>query len=72
MCDCYETIQRIAERELIPALGCTEPMAFGLVCSAARYYAGGQQIQRIHVEGSPSMIKGVAYVKIPRSGGWIR
>ena len=69
MCDCYETIQRIAERELIPALGCTEPMAFGLVCSAARYYAGGQQIQRIHVEGSPSMIKGVAYVKIPRSGG---
>ena len=65
----YETIQKIMERELIPALGCTEPMAFGLVSSAARHYAGGEKIESIHVEGSPSLIKGVAYVKIPHSHG---
>lgn len=65
----YETIQKIMERELIPALGCTEPMAFGLVSSAARHYAGGRVIKSIHVEGSPSLIKGVAYVKIPHSHG---
>ena len=63
-----ETIVQIMERELIPALGCTEPMAFGLVAAAARRYAPGE-IKEIHVEGSPSMIKGVQYVKIPRSGG---
>lgn len=65
----YSTIKAIAERELIPALGCTEPMAFGLVSSTARCYAGGREIRRIVVEGSPAMIKGVAYVKIPHSGG---
>lgn len=65
----YEIITRIMERELIPALGCTEPMAFGLVSAAARYYAGGETIKSIHVEGSPSLIKGVAYVKIPHSHG---
>lgn len=65
----YETIRDIAERELIPALGCTEPMAFGLVSSTARSFAGGKHIQQIVVEGSPAMIKGVAYVKIPHSGG---
>lgn len=65
----YETIQKIMERELIPALGCTEPMAFGLVSSAARHFAGGEVIKSIHVEGSPSLIKGVAYVKIPHSHG---
>ncbi len=65
----YSTIKAIAERELLPALGCTEPMAFGLVSSTARCYAGGREIRRIVVEGSPAMIKGVAYVKIPHSGG---
>ena len=65
----YETIQEIMERELIPALGCTEPMAFGLVSSTARQFAGGSVVKSICVEGSPSMVKGVAYVKIPHSGG---
>ena len=65
----HETIRRIMERELIPALGCTEPMAFGLICATARHYAGGGAIRSIHVEGSPSLIKGVAYVKIPHSHG---
>lgn len=63
-----DTIVRIMERELIPALGCTEPMAFGLVAATAHHYAPGE-IKEIHVEGSPAMIKGVQYVKIPRSGG---
>ena len=65
----YSTIKAIAERELIPALGCTEPMAVGLVSSTARCFAGGEEIKKIIVEGSPALIKGVAYVKIPHSGG---
>lgn len=64
----HDMIARILERELVPALGCTEPMAFGLCAATARKYAKGD-IQSISIEASTSMVKGVQYVKIPRSGG---
>lgn len=63
-----EMIAKILEKELVPALGCTEPMAFGLCAATARKYASGE-IQSITIEASTSMVKGVQYVKIPRSGG---
>ena len=61
-------LQKILEYELKPALGCTEPMAFGLCAASARAYAHGA-VARIGIEASAAMIKGVQYVKIPNSGG---
>ena len=63
-----QAICAILDAELIPALGCTEPMAFGLCAAAARSQTTGE-IQEILCEASPAMIKGVQYVTIPRSGG---
>ena len=61
-------ICRILNAELIPALGCTEPMAFGLCAAAAREASSGT-LEHMELEASAAMIKGVQYVKIPRSGG---
>ena len=63
-----QTICAILDAELIPALGCTEPVAFGLCAAAARTQTTGE-IQEILCEASPAMIKGVQSVMIPRSGG---
>jgi L-cysteine desulfidase len=59
---------KIMEKELIPALGCTEPVAFGLCAASARKYAPGK-INEIVCEASSAMLKGVEYVKIPKSNG---
>ncbi len=65
-----DMIVRILEKELLPALGCTEPVAFGLCAASARKYAPGT-IKEIVIEASSAMLKGVEYVKIPRSGGLV-
>ena len=59
---------QVMETELIPALGCTEPVAFALTASTARKYAPGE-IKRIHMEGSGLMVIGVQSVGIPNTGG---
>lgn len=61
-------IERILEKDLAPALGCTEPMCFGLCAATARRYAPGE-ILSISVKATVVMLKGVAYVRIPNSGG---
>ena len=58
----------VLETELIPALGCTEPVAFALNAATARKYAPGE-IKHIHMEGSGLMIIGVQSVGIPNTGG---
>lgn len=63
-----DMIVKIMEKELIPALGCTEPVAFGLCAASARKYAPGQ-IKEIICEASSAMLKDVEYVKIPKSMG---
>ena len=59
---------KVLETELIPALGCTEPVAFALVAATARKYAPGE-IKRITMEGSGLMVIGVQSVGIPNTGG---
>lgn len=56
------------ETELIPALGCTEPVAFALTSSTARKYAPGK-IKRITMVGSGLMVIGVQSVGIPNTQG---
>lgn len=59
---------QVLEKELIPALGCTEPVAFALNAATARKYAPGK-IKRITMEGSGLMVIGVQSVGIPNTGG---
>ncbi|HHY27982.1 MAG TPA: hypothetical protein GX523_14800, partial [Desulfitobacterium dehalogenans] len=59
---------QVMEKELIPALGCTEPVAFALNAATARKYAPGE-IKRITMEGSGLMVIGVQSVGIPNTGG---
>lgn len=59
---------QVMENELIPALGCTEPVAFALNAATARKYAPGK-IKRITMEGSGLMVIGVQSVGIPNTGG---
>ncbi|MCG7587264.1 serine dehydratase subunit alpha family protein, partial [Photobacterium sp. OFAV2-7] len=56
------------ETELIPALGCTEPVAFAITAALARKYAPGE-VKRISMEGSGLMVIGVQSVGIPNTGG---
>jgi putative L-cysteine desulfidase len=58
----------VMEKELIPALGCTEPVAFALTAAVARKYAPGK-VKRITMEGSGLMVIGVQSVGIPNTGG---
>ena len=59
---------QLLEKELIPACGCTEPMAFALAAALARKYAPGE-IKEIHLKGSGLMVTGVQAVLIPNSHG---
>ncbi|MEE4604907.1 MAG: serine dehydratase subunit alpha family protein, partial [Desulfobacteraceae bacterium] len=59
---------QVMETELIPALGCTEPVAFALNAAVARKYAPGE-IKRITMEGSGLMVIGVQSVGIPNTCG---
>ena len=59
---------QVMEEELIPALGCTEPVAFALNAATARKYAPGK-VKRITLEGSGLMVIGVQSVGIPNTGG---
>ena len=59
---------QLLEQELIPALGCTEPVAFALAAAIARRHAPGP-IKAVRMEGSGLMVTGVQAVGIPNSGG---
>ena len=64
----YRTYLRILERELIPAMGCTEPIALAY-CAAAARAALGALPDRIRVEASGNIIKNVKSVVVPGTGG---
>ena len=60
--------KKALERELIPALGCTEPMGFALIAAVARKYAPGK-VKRIHIECDTLDAVGVQAVGIPNTNG---
>lgn len=64
----YQTYVEILKRELIPALGCTEPIA---VAYAAAYAAAvlKQRPQRAEVWCSGNIVKNVKGVVVPNTGG---
>ena len=64
----YQTYVKILERELVCAMGCTEPIALAY-CAAKARAALGKLPDRIKVEASGNIIKNVKSVVVPNTGG---
>ena len=64
----YDSYVRILKRELICAMGCTEPIAVAY-CSARARAALGCLPDRIQIEASGNIIKNVRSVVVPNTGG---
>ena len=66
--ECYGAYVRLLAQELVPAMGCTEPIA---VAYAAAVAAGelGQLPEKIRIVVSSNIIKNVKSVIVPNTGG---
>ena len=64
----YESYVQILKEELVPAMGCTEPIAIALAAAKARE-ALGLVPERCRVEVSGNIIKNVKAVTVPNTGG---
>ena len=64
----YRTYVDILRRELISAMGCTEPTALAYCAAVARETLGALP-ERIVVEASGNIIKNVKSVVVPNTGG---
>lgn len=63
-----EALSAVLVHELVPALGCTEPIAVAF-CSAAAVNALGEKPEKLLVEASSNIVKNVKSVVVPNSGG---
>ena len=63
----YSAYVQILKEELIPAMGCTEPIALAYGAAAARELLGGMP-ERVEVAASGSIIKNVKSVIVPNTG----
>jgi L-cysteine desulfidase len=64
----YRAYTAVLRAELVPAMGCTEPIAVAYAAALARDLAGGRP-DRVRVEASGSIIKNVKSVVVPHTGG---
>lgn len=64
----YQTYVRILERELICAMGCTEPIALAYCAAKARSVLGCLP-DHIRIQASGNIIKNVKSVVVPNTGG---
>lgn len=64
----YQNYLAILEQELLPALGCTEPIAVAYAAAKARAVLG-RRPERVRVYCSGNIIKNVKGVIVPNSGG---
>lgn len=64
----YNSYVKILEEELIPAMGCTEPIAIALAAARARE-ALGMKPERCQIKVSGNIIKNVKAVTVPNTGG---
>ena len=64
----YQTYLQILKEELVPAMGCTEPIAVAYCAAKARQVLG-RLPDRVVVEASGNIIKNVKSVVVPNTGG---
>ncbi len=63
----YNAYIDILREELVPAMGCTEPIAVAYAAAKAREILGSQP-ERVVIEASDNIIKNVKSVVVPNSG----
>ncbi|WP_457605965.1 L-cysteine desulfidase family protein [Nitratifractor sp.] len=67
-----ENVLEILHEEVVPAQGCTEPIAIAFVAAKAKeFLPAGETIQKIVVRASGNIIKNVKSVVVPGSGGMV-
>ena len=66
----YKEYIEILREELVPAMGCTEPIALAYGAAKAREVLGAMP-ERITAKCSGNIIKNVRCVTIPNSGGMV-
>lgn len=64
----YENCLNVLKKELVLALGCTEPIAVAYAAAYAKHILG-KDPQRVKIACSGNMIKNVKGVTVPNSGG---
>ena len=64
----YQAYVQILKEELIPAMGCTEPIAIAYAAARAREVLG-QEPDRVEIGVSNNIIKNVKSVIVPNTGG---
>ena len=64
----YQTYVEILRRELVPAMGCTEPIAVAFCAARAREVLG-KKPENIRIQASGNIIKNVKSVIVPHTGG---
>ena len=65
-----ETILNILAEEVVPAEGCTEPIALAYVAAKAREVLN-DEIEKVTIKVSGNIVKNVKSVVVPNSGGMI-
>lgn len=64
----YDKFIQIMKEELVPAMGCTEPIAIAYAASLAKEQLK-EPIKQVHVQVSGNIIKNVKSVIVPNTGG---
>jgi len=64
----YQDYVAVLHEELVPAMGCTEPIAIAYAAARARHLLG-RNPDRVVVEASNNIIKNVKSVVVPNTGG---
>ena len=64
----YKAYVDILREELVPAMGCTEPISIAYASAVARHVLGCLP-KRMEIEASPNIIKNVKSVIVPHTGG---
>ena len=64
----YENYLKILNKELIPAMGCTEPIAIAFAAAKARQVLGAMPEEMVAL-CSGNIIKNVKGVNVPNAGG---
>lgn len=65
-----QTILKILEEEVVPAEGCTEPIALAYVGAKAREVLN-DEVEKVTIKVSGNIIKNVKSVVVPNSGGMV-
>lgn len=64
----HEKFLKVLDKELVVALGCTEPIAIAFAAAMARKHVKGEKVEEVKVFASSNVIKNAMSVNIPGTG----